>query len=56
MRIALGGVIAPIPTPFDAETGDPAPVVLRQVARALLAAGLDGIAVAGSTGEGDRAP
>jgi 4-hydroxy-2-oxoglutarate aldolase len=30
-----------------------APVVLRQVSRALLAAGLDGIAVAGSTGEGE---
>jgi len=53
MRSGLGGVIAPIPTPFDAESGDLAPVVLRQVSRALLAAGLDGIAVAGSTGEGE---
>jgi 4-hydroxy-2-oxoglutarate aldolase len=49
----LQGVIAPIPTPFDHETGEPAPVLLRQAARALLAAGLDGIAVAGSTGEGE---
>lgn len=49
----LHGVIAPIPTPFDAETGDVAPVALRQVTRALLSQGLDGIAVAGSTGEGE---
>lgn len=53
MRAGLGGVIAPVATPFDQETGDPAPVVLRQVSRALLDAGLDGIAVAGSTGEGE---
>ena len=53
MRGGLGGVIAPVPTPFDAESGDAAPVVLRQVARALLTAGLDGLAVAGSTGEGE---
>lgn len=49
----LNGVIAPIPTPFDRETGETAPVVLRHVARALLGAGLDGLAVAGSTGEGE---
>lgn len=53
MRAGLGGVLAPVATPFDLETGDPAPVVLRQVSRALLAAGLDGIVVAGSTGEGE---
>ena len=53
MRQALGGVLAPIATPFDQETGDPAPVVLRHVSRALLGAGLDGIVVAGSTGEGE---
>lgn len=52
-RPPLHGVIAPIPTPFDSETGETAPVVLRHVARALIAAGLDGIAVAGSTGEGE---
>jgi 4-hydroxy-2-oxoglutarate aldolase len=49
----LRGVIAPVATPFDVETGEVAPVVLRQVSRALLDAGLDGIAVAGSTGEGE---
>ena len=49
----LQGVIAPTPTPFDPETGDLAPVALRQMARALLAAGLDGLVVAGSTGEGE---
>lgn len=49
----LHGVIAPLPTPFDPETGEIAPVVLRQVARALLAAGLEGVVTAGSTGEGE---
>lgn len=49
----LGGVFAPVCTPFDAVTGDVAPVALRQVSRALLDAGLDGIVVAGSTGEGE---
>lgn len=47
----LGGVLAPLTTPFDAETGDVAPLVLRQEARELIAAGLDGVLVAGSTGE-----
>ncbi len=49
----LHGVFAPLATPFDPETGDPAPVALRQVVRALLAAGLDGVVTAGSTGEGE---
>jgi 4-hydroxy-2-oxoglutarate aldolase len=49
----LDGVLAPVCTPFDAVTGDIAPVVLRTVTRALLDAGLDGIVVAGSTGEGE---
>jgi 4-hydroxy-2-oxoglutarate aldolase len=49
----LGGVLAPVCTPFDAETGDVAPVLLRSATRALLDAGLDGIVVAGSTGEGE---
>ena len=53
MKAELRGVIAPVATPFDATTGEIAPVVLRQVTRALLEAGLDGIAVAGSTGEGE---
>jgi 4-hydroxy-2-oxoglutarate aldolase len=45
--------MAPVATPFDAETGEIAPVVLRQVTRALLGAGLEGIVAAGSTGEGE---
>ncbi len=53
MKTDLRGVIAPVATPFDGETGEVAPVVLRQVSRALLDAGLDGIVVAGSTGEGE---
>jgi len=48
---ALSGVFAPLTTPFDAETGDVAPLLLRQEARELLAAGLDGVVVAGSAGE-----
>jgi len=51
--LGLHGVIAPIPTPFDPLTGDVAPVQFRQAARALLDAGLTGLAVAGSTGEGE---
>jgi 4-hydroxy-2-oxoglutarate aldolase len=49
----LGGVLAPLATPFDAVTGDLEPVLLRQAARALLAAGLDGLVSSGSTGEGE---
>lgn len=45
--------MAPVATPFDVESGEVAPVVLRQVSRALLGFGLDGIVVAGSTGEGE---
>lgn len=45
------GVLAPITTPFDPATGDIAPVHLRQNAVRLLEAGLDGLVVAGSTGE-----
>jgi 4-hydroxy-2-oxoglutarate aldolase len=44
-------VLAPITTPFDSATGDVAPVHLRQNVVRLLAAGLDGVVVAGSTGE-----
>lgn len=47
----LGGILAPLTTPFDAESGAVAPVALRRVARDLIAAGLDGVVVAGSTGE-----
>ena len=47
----LHGVLAPITTPFDAETGDVAPVALRSLTRELLGRGLNGILVSGSTGE-----
>ena len=47
----LAGVLAPITTPFDAATGDVAPVHLRNNVSRLVAAGLDGVVVAGSTGE-----
>jgi 4-hydroxy-2-oxoglutarate aldolase len=47
----LAGVLAPITTPFDGATGDVAPVPLRHNVARLIAAGLDGVVVAGSTGE-----
>jgi dihydrodipicolinate synthase/N-acetylneuraminate lyase len=50
--LALQGVIVPLTTPFDPETGDVAPVALRQLARDAMARGLAGVVVAGSTGEG----
>ncbi len=49
---ALHGVLVPLTTPFDAVTGDVAPVELRALARELLARGVDGLVVAGTTGEG----
>ena len=45
------GLLVPITTPFDNATGEVAPVHLRDNARALLDAGVDGILAAGSTGE-----
>ena len=51
MNGGWGGVFAPIPTPFDAATGDLAPAQLRQNISRLLGVGLNGIVVAGSTGE-----
>jgi 4-hydroxy-2-oxoglutarate aldolase len=48
----LDGVIAPLTTPFDPETGDVAPVALRSMARDLLGRGLSGVVVSGTTGEG----
>ena len=45
------GLLVPITTPFDQTTGDVAPVHLRENARALLDAGVNGILAAGSTGE-----
>jgi 4-hydroxy-2-oxoglutarate aldolase len=50
-RDRVAGVLAPITTPFDAGTGDVALDRMRSNVRALIAAGLDGIVVAGSTGE-----
>jgi 4-hydroxy-2-oxoglutarate aldolase len=47
----LAGVFAPITTPFDSATGDIAPQHLKDNVTRLLADGLDGIVVAGSTGE-----
>lgn len=51
MSQRITGVLAAITTPFDAVTGDVAPVHLRRNVASLIAAGLDGIVVAGSTGE-----
>jgi 4-hydroxy-2-oxoglutarate aldolase len=47
----LGGILGPLTTPFDPETGDLAPVSFRYAIEAHLATGLDGIVLAGSTGE-----
>ena len=47
----LAGVLAPITTPFDSATGDVAPDQVRHNVSRLIAAGLDGVVVAGSTGE-----
>ena len=45
------GVFAPIPTPFDATTGDLAPAQLLQNVARLCADGVHGIVVSGTTGE-----
>jgi 4-hydroxy-2-oxoglutarate aldolase len=47
----LGGILGPLTTPFDPETGDLAPVSFRTGLGAHMAAGLDGAVIAGSTGE-----
>jgi 4-hydroxy-2-oxoglutarate aldolase len=47
----LAGVLAPLTTPFDDATGEVAPAHLRHNVTRLFAAGLDGVVVAGSTGE-----
>jgi dihydrodipicolinate synthase/N-acetylneuraminate lyase len=49
---ALQGILVPVTTPFDAVSGDLAPVALRALARAVLGAGAQGVVVAGTTGEG----
>ncbi|HSJ64718.1 MAG TPA: dihydrodipicolinate synthase family protein [Gemmatimonadaceae bacterium] len=51
MTRQLGGILGPLTTPFDPETGDLAPVSFRCVLDAHLAAGLEGVVLAGSTGE-----
>ncbi len=43
--------MVPLTTPFDPATGDVAPVLLRENARAVLTAGATGVVAAGSTGE-----
>lgn len=48
---ALGGIFAPVTTPFDPTTGEIAFVHAAQNARRLLADGLDGLVVTGTTGE-----
>ena len=47
----LAGVLAPITTPFDSSTGEVAPVHLRDNVLRVVRDGLDGVVVAGSTGE-----
>lgn len=52
MRQLLGGVLAPVTTPFSASTGDLDRGDFERNVEAHLAAGLAGVVVAGSTGEG----
>ena len=47
----LAGVFPPVPTPFDAATGDFAPTRLQQNVRRLLDEQVQGIVVSGTTGE-----
>jgi len=50
-RRRLAGVFVPVTTPFDPSRGDPVAAQFKDNVVRLLAAGLDGILVAGSTGE-----
>lgn len=50
MTLRLAGLLTPVTTPFDA-SGELAPTALARNVTAHLAAGVDGIVVAGSTGE-----
>lgn len=45
------GIFPPITTPFDPQNGDVMPGVFRDNVARLLAAGVDGVVVSGSTGE-----
>lgn len=47
----LEGVILPVTTPFDAASGEVAPISFRDNLRSWLAAEVDGFVLAGSTGE-----
>ena len=47
----MNGVFAPLTTPFDAATGDIAPLQFRQNISRLLAEGVSGVVVSGTTGE-----
>jgi len=47
----VNGVFAPLTTPFDPASGDVAPLHFRQNISRLLAEGVNGIVVSGSTGE-----
>lgn len=47
----IAGILAPVTTPFDAVTGDVAEAAVRRNVERHLADGLDGVVVAGSTGE-----
>lgn len=51
MSRPIAGVLAPVVTTFDSESGDIAPVAFRANVRAHIASGIDGIVVCGSTGE-----
>ncbi|HEY9514832.1 MAG TPA: dihydrodipicolinate synthase family protein [Gemmatimonadaceae bacterium] len=51
MKIQLQGIIGPVVTPFDPETGELAPVAFKANLRSHMAVGLSGVLVAGSTGE-----
>jgi 4-hydroxy-2-oxoglutarate aldolase len=48
----LQGVIVPATTPFDGATGEVAPIDFRDNLRQWLAAGVDGLVLFGSSGEG----
>jgi 4-hydroxy-2-oxoglutarate aldolase len=50
-KSAPAGIFPPISTPFDPDSGDVALVPFRQNIARLLAEGVDGIVVSGSTGE-----
>ncbi len=49
----LQGIIAPLPTPFDATSDTPWREGLSRIAHHLVLAGIHGVVTAGSTGEGE---